>query len=85
MTAADDGDMLMEVRNKCQVGDPVEILSPGQAIQKTSIENMRDDEGNPIQIAQPNTRAYLNLGLATQSNDLIRKPVLVEPIVPGEL
>ena len=75
LTAHDDGDILMEVRNKCQVGDPVEILSPGQAIRKTSIGNMRDDEGNPIQIAQPNTRAYLDFGLKTQPNDLIRKPV----------
>lgn len=27
---------------------PVELLSPGQAFRKTSIDNMRDDEGNPI-------------------------------------
>jgi len=85
LTAPDGGDMLMEVRNKCQVGDPVEILSPGQAIRKTTIGNMRDDEGNPIQIAQPNTRAYPDLGLKTKPNDLIRKPVLVEPMVSGEL
>ncbi len=84
LTAHDVGDMLMEVRNKCQVGDPVEILSPRQAIRKTSIGNMRDDEGNPIQIAQPNTRVYPDLGLKTKPNDLIRKPVLVEPLVPRE-
>jgi len=84
LTAPDDGDMLMEVRNKCQVGDTVEILSPGQAIRKTNIGNMRDAEGNPIQIAQPNTRAYPDLGLETKPNDLIRKPAKVEPIVPEE-
>jgi len=84
LTAPDDGDMLMEVRNKCQVGDTVEILSPGQAIRKTNIGNMRDAEGNPIQIAQPNTRAYPDLDLETKPNDLIRKPAKVEPIVPEE-
>jgi len=75
LAARDDGHTLMEVRNQCRVGDPVEILSPRQAIRKTSIRNMRDDEGKPIQIAQPNTRVYPDLGLKTNPNDLIRKPI----------
>jgi putative protease len=75
LTEYDDGHMLMEVRNKCQVGDPVEILSPGLATRKTSIGNMRDDKGNPIQIAQPNTRVYPDLGLKAKPNDLIRKKI----------
>jgi len=73
LAAQDDGHTLMEVRNQCRVGDPVEILSPRQAIQKTGIGSMRDDKGNPIQIAQPNTRVYLDLGLNANPNDLIRK------------
>jgi len=77
LTAHDDGHTLMEVRNQCRVGDPVEILSPGQAIRKTSIGNMRDDEGNPIQIAQPNTRVYPDLGLKAKPNDLIRKNLAI--------
>jgi hypothetical protein len=40
---------------------------------------MRDDEGNPIQIAQPNTRVYPDLGLKAEPNDLIRKLILVDP------
>ena len=75
LAAQDDGHTLMEVRNQCRVGDPVEILSPRQAIRKTSIGSMRDDDGNPIQIAQPNSRVYPDLGLKTNPNDLIRKPV----------
>jgi len=73
LAAQDDGQTLMEVRNQCRVGDPVEILSPRQAIRKTSIGSLRDDEGNPVQIAQPNTRVYPELGLITNPNDLIRK------------
>ena len=73
LAAHGDGHTLMEVRNQCRAGDPVEILSPGQAIRKTSIANMRDDEGNPVQIAQPNTRVYPDLGLKTKPSDLIRK------------
>jgi putative protease len=73
LAAHNDGHTQMEVRNKCRVGDPVEILSPRQAIRKTSIGSMRDDEGNPIQIAQPNTRVYPDLGVKTKPNDLIRK------------
>jgi len=79
LTAHDDGHTLMEVRNQCAVGDPVEILSPGQTIRKTSIGNLRDDKGNPIQIAQPNTRVDPDLGLKTKPNDLIRKLIVVEP------
>ena len=41
---------------------------------------MRDDTGKPIQIAQPNTRVYPDLGLKTKPNDLIRKLTLVEPL-----
>ena len=84
LAAHDDGHTLMEVRNKCRVGEPVEILSPRQAIRKTRIGHMRDDEGNPIQIAQPNTRVYPDLGLKTKPKDLIRKPVLAESLVPRE-
>jgi putative protease len=68
-----DGRTLMGVRNKCRTGDRVEILSPRQAVRITSIEGMRDEQGNPIQIAQPNSRVYPDLGIKTKPNDLIRK------------
>jgi putative protease len=73
LTAHDDGHTLMEVRNKCRADDRVEILSPGQAVRNTRIGDMRDDEGNPIQIARPGTRVYPDLGMKTNPNDLIRK------------
>ncbi len=68
-----DGRTLMEVRNKCRAGDRVEILSPRQAVRITSIGGMRDEQGNPIQTAQPNSRVYPDLGIKTKPNDLIRK------------
>jgi putative protease len=73
LIADDDGRALMEVRNKCRAGDPVEILSPRHAARKTRIGDMRDDQGNPIQIAQPGSRVYPDLGMKTSPNDLIRK------------
>ena len=69
----DDGCTLMEVRNQCRAGDRVEILSPRQAVRTARIGDLRDDEGQPIQIAQPGTRVYPDLGLETKPNDLIRK------------
>ena len=72
-TADDDGRTLMEVRNKCLAGDPVEILSPRQAARKTRLGDMRDEKGNPIQIAQPGTRVYPDLGMKTKPNDLVRR------------
>jgi putative protease len=76
LTVDDDGHTLMEVRNKCRVGEQVEILSPRQAIRKAIIRSMRDDEGNLIHMAQPNTRVYPDIGLQTKPNDLIRKLAL---------
>jgi putative protease len=75
LTAHDDGRALMEVRHKCQVGDRVEILSPRQAVRSTCIEALRDEEGNPSQVAQPGTRTYPELNLKTKPNDLIRKVI----------
>ena len=72
-TTDDNGRTLMEVRNKCLADDPVEILSPRQAARKTRIGDMRDEKGNPIQMAQPGTRVYPDLGMKTKPNDLVRK------------
>jgi hypothetical protein len=63
----------MEVRNKCGVGDRVEILSPRQAVRNTRIEALQDDQGNSIQIARPGTRVYPDLGCQTRPYDLVRK------------
>jgi len=73
LAAYDDGRTLMEVRNKCQAGDRVEILSPRQAVRSTCIEAMRDEEGNPTQVVHPGARIYPELNLKTKPNDLIRK------------
>ncbi len=80
LAAHDDDRTLMEVRNKCRVGDPVEILSPRQTIRKTIIGNMEDEGGNLIQIARPNTRVYPDLGLKIKPNDLIRKIIAAEKL-----
>jgi len=73
LAAHDDGRTLMEVRNKCQIGDRVEIISPRQAVRNTRIGTMQDEEGKPIEIARSGTRVYPDLGLKTRPNDLIRK------------
>jgi putative protease len=73
LAAHDDRSNLMEVRNKCQTGDRVEILSPRQAVRSTCIEALRDEQGKPIQIARSGTRVYPDLGVETKPNDLIRK------------
>ena len=73
LAAHDDGRTLIEVRNKCRTGDRVEILSPRHAVRNTRIAALRDEKGNPTQVAQPGTRAYPELNLKTKPNDLIRK------------
>ncbi len=69
----DEDCAVMEVRNKCRTGDQVEILSPRQEIRRTCIGDMRDEEGSRIQFAQPGMRIFMDLGLKTRPNDLVRK------------
>ena len=75
LKAHEDGRTLMEVRNKCGVGDRVEILSPRQAVRNTRIEALQDDQGNYIQIARPGIRVYPDLGCQTRPYDLVRKVI----------
>lgn len=67
--------ILVEQRNKFAVGDKLEVLSPGDAFQKTIVvEKMEDENGNQITEAkavQQKIWIYTNLNIMT--NDILRK------------
>ncbi|MEE8399713.1 MAG: U32 family peptidase [Desulfobacterales bacterium] len=63
----------VEVRNKMYAGDPIEILKQKGPVELSSIEDIRDDEGQSIPFAQPGSRVTLTLSGECAPNDLIRR------------
>ncbi len=71
---------LVEIRNKINRNDRVEILTPkGPAIESGILE-LSDPDQNQIENAQPNTRAIIGLDHACQPNDIIRKIGILQPL-----
>jgi putative protease len=64
---------LVEIRNKLNINDRVEILTPKIAAMESDILQLSDPDLNPIENAQPNTRAIIGLAHSCQQNDIIRK------------
>jgi U32 family peptidase len=69
----DDKRYLVEIRNKININDRVEILTPKIPAMKSDILQLSDPALNPIENAQPNTRAIIGLTHSCQKNDIIRK------------
>jgi U32 family peptidase len=62
------------IRNKINVGDTLEIITPeGRAPRLENIADLLDAEGRSVSHAQPNTIAILALDTPCDANDLIRK------------
>ncbi|MCG8563485.1 MAG: U32 family peptidase [Desulfobacterales bacterium] len=67
-----DGCYLIGIRNKLGRKDKVEILSPKGDASISEIIDLTDIDGNPIEFAQPNTKALLKLEKKALVNDIIR-------------
>jgi len=64
---------LVLVKNKLFVHDPVEILSPGKTVRKDTILELADDNGRPLDFAQPNSKVTIKLTDSCATNDMIRR------------
>jgi putative protease len=64
---------LVEIRNKINKNDRVEILSVRGSAMESGILELSDPDQNPIENAQPNTRAIIGLAHSCRPNDIIRK------------
>jgi putative protease len=64
---------LVEIRNKLCRTDSVAVLAPGVPVRSTDILDLYDENGTPIDQAQPNTRALLKLAHRFSKNDIICK------------
>jgi putative protease len=51
---------LVEVRNQVAVGEEIEYMGRGIAVQSLTLVGMRDEEGNPLEKANPGNRVYFS-------------------------
>lgn len=63
----------LTIRNKASVGDKVEIVPVSGPGYPTHINAIFDENGNPIDHAQPNTVSIIGLGIPAQPNLILRK------------
>lgn len=72
----ESGLYIVEQRNKMCVGDKIEVIGPFKETMFTTIEEMYDEDGNPIEAA-PHARQIvkLRLGLEVEENYILRKVI----------
>ncbi|MCC3868391.1 peptidase U32 family protein [Terrisporobacter mayombei] len=66
---------IVEQRNKMYVGDKIEVIGPFKDTMFTTIEEMYDEEGSPIESA-PHARQIVKMkvGIKLEKNYILRKP-----------
>jgi putative protease len=70
---------LLEVRNKLNVGDEVEVIQPkGDPIKINFPEMQNNKNGESIESANPNTIIKIKTDLNLNEKDMIRKKVIKE-------
>lgn len=71
------GKVLVEQRNRFEVGDTLEVLSPTDTFnQELKVECMTDEEGTPVSDARiVQQRLYLATSLPLHAGDILRKKI----------
>jgi putative protease len=72
---AKDGKVLVEMRNKFQVGDTLEVVSPNDTFnKKITISSIQNTNGEPIEVAnQVQALLHINCDLPLQPMDILRR------------
>ncbi|MCG8614572.1 MAG: U32 family peptidase [Desulfobacterales bacterium] len=73
LEAYDNNRCLVEIRNKLTRYDKVAVLTPSGPALESDVLDLSNSEGEPIENAQPNTRAIITLNTRVSPNDIIRK------------
>jgi U32 family peptidase len=71
--ASADGELVVGVRNRIEVGDTLEFIGPGMASGRLELGAMTDEAGAPLKLAHPNSRVRLRTPFPSQQYDLIRR------------
>jgi len=68
-----DGDLLVGVRNRLEVGDALEFVGRRMASNSLLLGEMKDERGTPLQVAHPNGRIRIRTPFPAEHYDLIRR------------
>lgn len=73
----DDGYIIVEQRNKMSVNDEIEVIGPYKETMFTTILEMYNEDGEPIESA-PHARQIvkMKLGIEVDKNYILRKPII---------
>ena len=73
----DDGYIIVEHRNKMSVNDDIEVIGPYKETMFTTILEMYNEDGEPIESA-PHARQIvkMKLGIEVDKNYILRKPII---------
>lgn len=63
----------VQIRNKINKGDTVDILSLNKPSRTSVIREILDEQGNELLFAQPNSQIFIKLDTDCSKNDLLRK------------
>ena len=72
-----DGYIIVEQRNKMSVNDDIEVIGPYKETMFTTILEMYNEDGEPIESA-PHARQIvkMKLGIEVDKNYILRKPII---------
>ena len=71
-----DGRAVVEQRNKFQIGDELEILSPDHIGKRFRLQRMWDDQGQPLQVAQRvQQKVCIECPVELKAMDILRKRI----------
>ena len=72
---AKDGKVLIEMRNRFEIGDTLEVISPNDTFnKKITITQMTDKDGNPIEVADKVQQLlYINCDYDLKPLDILRR------------
>lgn len=68
-----DGNYLIEARNKIVSGDTIEVMGRGDQISSFSLGNMKSPDGEEIPHAQPKQLFVMNASIAMEPMDILRR------------
>jgi len=71
--AAYGGALVVGVRNRIEVGETLHVIGPGDPPRTFRLDAMTDEQGEPLQVAHPNSRVRLRLPFPSRQYDLIRR------------
>jgi putative protease len=79
--AGEDGSLLVGVRNRLEKGDPLEFIGRSMRTERHLLTEMKDENGNSLEVAHPNSRIRLQVPFRAEEFDLIRREKRCDEVI----